>query len=554
MDSVPNGSRLYFDVGHGVDPAESALSGQDDILEFHVVCSTMRSQGISEDYIKMKTFSCTIGSHTFTYAMLNLGASINVMPALIYKSLNLGDLELTRMEIQLANRSVVQPLGVLKDVLIQDEASGEGSALILGRPYFMTAKKKIDVHAETLSMEFGDTYVKFNIFEALKYPTEYHSIFSIDAIDGLMEEYFRLGTSSASLVDFVNISDEVRSDSSQKESQQTEVESNSRHMKIYVSPQLQTTELKSLPEHLKYAYLGENQQFLVIIANNLSREQEEKLLEVHRKHKKAIGWTLAYLSGINPSKCMQKILLEEDARPVRQQQQRLNLTLLHVVKKEVTKPLIVGIIYSILDRQRVSPVQVVPKKSKMMVIKNPQDEMMLAKIQNNWRVCFDYRKLNQATRNDHFPLLFVNQVLEKLVDSHSTPRSIQDYLHMYIRNVRIYKDVVLTLQRSKHFSEMHDQHLLRPLGGLHGGIVLGHLVSARGIEVDKAKIDVISSLSNPSYVRFIKDFNKIALPLSKLLQKDTDFVFDQPCVVAFQELKKTHVRAHPPSTKLGTSV
>ncbi|RDX96190.1 hypothetical protein CR513_21179, partial [Mucuna pruriens] len=57
----------------------------------------------------------------------------------------------------------------------------------------------------------------------------------------------------------------------------------------YVSPQPQTTELKSLPERLKYAYLGNNQQFSVIIANNLNREQEEKLLKVLRRHKKALG-------------------------------------------------------------------------------------------------------------------------------------------------------------------------------------------------------------------------------------------------------------------------
>ncbi|RDX84217.1 Retrovirus-related Pol polyprotein, partial [Mucuna pruriens] len=83
------------------------------------------------------------------------------------------------------------------------------------------------------------------------------------------------------------------------------------------------------------------------------------------------------------------------------------------------------------------------------------------------------------------------------------------------------------------------------------GIVLGHLVSNRGIEVDKAKIDIISSLPNPSsvrevrsflghagfYRRFIKNFSKLALPLSKLLQKDVEFNFDQPCVEAFQELK-----------------
>ncbi|RDX94505.1 Retrovirus-related Pol polyprotein from transposon 17.6, partial [Mucuna pruriens] len=84
------------------------------------------------------------------------------------------------------------------------------------------------------------------------------------------------------------------------------------------------------------------------------------------------------------------------------------------------------------------------------------------------------------------------------------------------------------------------------------GTVLGHLVSSRGIEFDKAKVDIITSLPNPTSVRegrsflghvgfyrcFIKNFSKIALSLSKLLQKDMDFVFDQPYMEAFQELKK----------------
>ncbi|RDX99960.1 Retrovirus-related Pol polyprotein from transposon 17.6, partial [Mucuna pruriens] len=70
------------------------------------------------------------------------------------------------------------------------------------------------------------------------------------------------------------------------------------------------------------------------------------------------------------------------------------------------------------------------------------------------------------------------------------------------------------------------------------GIVLGHLVSSRGIEVNKAKVDIIASLPNPTSMRFIKNICKIALPLSKLLQKDVDFDFDQPYVEAVQELKK----------------
>ncbi|RDY09375.1 hypothetical protein CR513_06261, partial [Mucuna pruriens] len=173
-------------------------------------------------------------------------------------------------------------------------------------------------------MEFGDTFVKFNIFEALKHPVEDHSIFSIDAIDGLVEDYLRISIGSANLVDFIDTCDEsieiesinlegaeavcnsqqeAGSDSSQKESQQIEAESDfgqlSPHLDRYVSPQ-SNIELKPLPEHLKYAFLGDHQQFLVIIANNLSGEQEEKLLEVLIKHKKDIDWTLADLLGINP--------------------------------------------------------------------------------------------------------------------------------------------------------------------------------------------------------------------------------------------------------------
>ncbi|RDX86963.1 hypothetical protein CR513_31631, partial [Mucuna pruriens] len=73
---------------------------------------------------------------------------------------------------------------------MEDDTFEEGSALILGRPFFMTTKMNIDVHAGTLSVEFGDTYMEFNIFEALKHPAKDHSTFGVDTIDGLMEEYF----------------------------------------------------------------------------------------------------------------------------------------------------------------------------------------------------------------------------------------------------------------------------------------------------------------------------------------------------------------------------
>ncbi|RDX66672.1 hypothetical protein CR513_54538, partial [Mucuna pruriens] len=77
-------------------------------------------------------------------------------------------------------------------------------------------------------------------------------------------------------------------------------------------------ELKLLSGHLKYAYLDNDQQFPIIIVDNLHLEQEEKLLQVLKQHKKAIGWRLSNLLGINPSICMHKILMEEEACPIRQ--------------------------------------------------------------------------------------------------------------------------------------------------------------------------------------------------------------------------------------------
>ncbi|RDX70508.1 hypothetical protein CR513_50236, partial [Mucuna pruriens] len=453
---------------------------------------------------KIFSVPCTIGDCTFADAMLDLGASINVMPASTYRSLNFGDLEPTGMTIQLANRSIVQPLGVLEDVLVQvnelifpadfyvldmeDETSGKESTLILGRPFLRTARTKIDVHAGTLSMEVGDTLVQFNIFEAMKHPTEDHSLFGIDIMEELVEEYFQLDNCSEKVEDFAGLTksssclkadyDEVQEPPDSKgdyndvvdlafEKELTELlnqvcypktsestnngevnvaetkrplpaklatifttdmksakegrvnarlkvnsaeESNMRadtltetisasedqtqtKVKLDVppgseseaaqevnadlnptrtetilpsrpkqqraeiisalmmssreqdgqmdprpiteeSPSLPPIELKPLPSHLKYAYLDKEQQLPVIIASNLNQEQEEKLLEVLRQHKKAIGWKLSDLPGINPSICMHRILMEEDIKPIRQQQRRLNPTILDVVKKE----------------------------------------------------------------------------------------------------------------------------------------------------------------------------------------------------------------------------
>ena len=173
-------------------------------------------------------------------------------------------------------------------------------------------------------------------------------------------------------------------------------------------------EQKPLPNHLKYAYLGAASTLPVIISASLTELEEEKLLRVLRDHKNALGWSLADLKGIRPSMCMHRILLEEGYKPSVEAQRRLNPTMKEVVRKEVLKWLDTGVIYPISDSAWVSPVQVVPKKGESTVIRTENNILLPSRTVTGWRICIDYRKLNKATRKDHFPLPFLDQMLDRL--------------------------------------------------------------------------------------------------------------------------------------------
>ncbi|RDY10001.1 hypothetical protein CR513_05530, partial [Mucuna pruriens] len=407
--------------------------------------STTGAQALPKKCQDPRIFSipCTIGDCTFVDAMLDLRSSINVMPTSIYKSLNFGDLEPTGMTIQLANRSVVQPLGILEDVLVQvnelifpedfyvldmeDETSGKGFTLILERPFLMTARTKIDVHTKTLSMEFGDTLVHT--------PFEDHSLFGIDLIDELVEECLQLDNNSKDsknfagsidsisclgsrtveadydevhdLPDFeddnidladlsqeaelIKLLDQVRNHENLECSNNVEVQVvETEELFISQVATMFTTEYESAKRgrdqrrtevistkktmvkanphvEIMLAYLVPSSIQVSQLDSKLfndnsssppspmelkplpSHGQEDKLLQALRQHKKAIGWKLSDLPRINPSIFMNRILMEEEAKPIRQQQRRMNLTILDVVKKEVTKLFAAGIIYPISD-------------------------------------------------------------------------------------------------------------------------------------------------------------------------------------------------------------
>ena len=172
--------------------------------------------------------------------------------------------------------------------------------------------------------------------------------------------------------------------------------------------------LNELLEHLKYAFLEAGKSKPVIILADLTKHKEQKLLKILKKYKGVIAWFIDDLKGIIPSICIHKILLEENAKTSIEHQKRLNLVMKEVVRKEVLKWLNVGFIYVISDSPWVSPVHVVPKKSGFTVIRNEKNELIPTRTVIGWRVCIDYRKLNIATRKDHYPLPFIDQMLDML--------------------------------------------------------------------------------------------------------------------------------------------
>ncbi|GKF08868.1 reverse transcriptase domain-containing protein, partial [Tanacetum coccineum] len=142
-------------------------------------------------------------------------------------------------------------------------------------------------------------------------------------------------------------------------------------------------ELKDLLSHLKYAFL-----------------------KVLKSHKRAIAWKITDIKGIDPRFCTHKILMEDDYKPTVQSQRRVNPKIHEVIKKEVLKLLDAGMIYPISDSPWVSPVHCVPKKGGITVVANEENELIPTRLVTGWRVCIDYRKLNEATRKDHAPGTF----------------------------------------------------------------------------------------------------------------------------------------------------
>nr|GEV34957.1 retrovirus-related Pol polyprotein [Tanacetum cinerariifolium] len=342
---------------------------------------------------------------------------------------------------------------------------------------------------------------------------------------------------------------------------------------VYVKVEV---ELKDLPPHLEYAFLKGNDKFPVIIAKDLSVEENTALIMVLKSHKRAIAWKLSDIKGIDPEFCTHKILMEEDFEPAVHHQRRVNPKIHDVIKLEVIKLLDAGMIYPISDSPWVSPVHCVPKKGGFTVVENEDNELIPTRLVTGWRVCIDYHTLNEATRKDHFPLPFMDQMLERLARNQyycflddffgTFPRCMMAIFHdMIEKTMEVFMDVFSVFGNSFQSCLSHLERMLKRSEDTNlclnwekshfmvkEGIVLGHKISKQRIKVNKAKVHVITKLPHPTtvkgirsflghagfYRRFIKDFSKIARPMTRLLEKDIPFHFSKECVEAFQTLKR----------------
>ncbi|GJX40921.1 reverse transcriptase domain-containing protein [Tanacetum coccineum] len=524
-------------------------------------------------------------------ALADLGASINLMPLSIWKKLQLSGLTETKMVLELADRTISKPTGVAENVFVKvgkfyfpadfvvlDFIADPRVPLILGRPFLRTAHALIDVYEgeitlrnddQSLTLKCGDApSISYNNLESLK---------KVDLIDVTCEEYSQevlgfsdsiaynnpsphfdpiVSTSSPTLTPFdesdfllfeeadafIAIDDEpvspvfnatyydpegdililealLNNDPLPSPDQGDYYPGIQKDLKV-VEPkesshepkdEIPEVELKELPPHLEYAFLEENNKLPVIISKDLSQDEKTSLIHVLKNRKQAIAWKLSDIRGIDPEFCSHKILLEDDYQP-------------SVTSKESH-----GIVHPIV---------------KFFQIPNDPKEQEKTTY---------YVPITEHSRTRRMPSVLCNAPeLSNVYDGyfHDMDRKTME---VFMDDFSVFGDSFSSCLANldKMLKRCEDTKLALNWEKSHfmvkEGIVLGHKISRKGIEVDKAKVDVISKLPHPTtvkgiqsflghagfYRRFIKDFSKISRPMTHLLEKNTPFILTEaPILIA----------------------
>ncbi|KAK1651456.1 hypothetical protein QYE76_069261 [Lolium multiflorum] len=419
-----------------VEPAVAIVKDlvTENVEDGHIIfcedASNIVSHPNKPKQVSVPMLSVRIGDHCY-YGLCDIGASVSAIPYELYTEImheiDSCELEDIDVVIQLANRETISPIGIVRDVevlcgkikypadfLVLGSAASDYCPIIFGRPFLNTCGAIIDCKKEKILTKFAGESYEFNFSKFTKTPYKA----DLPSNDFKMEQ-------CASIVLVPNNPLQQHLEDSESEvfrKERDELEEIFLRQPILKHDlpveDLGTTpppkedpvfDLKPLPDNLKYAHIDDKKIYPVIISSKLSEIEEERLLEILKKHRGAIGYTLDDLKGISPSICQHAINMEDDAKPVVEPQRRLIPKMKEVVRNEVLRLLEAGIIYPIADSRWVSPVHCVPKKGGMTVVPNDNDELIPQRVVVGLEnIAYDPVPVNDSFPNEQLAVIKVS--------------------------------------------------------------------------------------------------------------------------------------------------
>ncbi|GKA84980.1 reverse transcriptase domain-containing protein [Tanacetum coccineum] len=481
-------------------------------------------------------------------ALADLGASINLMPYSVWRNLSLPELTPTCVTLELADRSISEPIDIVEEVyvtvgrfqfpadfVVVDFEPNPQVPLILGRSFLKTSRALIDVYEGEITLRVGKEAITFNLDQTSRYTTNYNHMTAnrIDVMNALIFSLYEEKKKKPTLFlareddpthmnliqtyydpdgDILLLEAILNSDPSPPlpnqenyfPETQTDLKICKANSLVNEPPEVELKEFANLSLFREYAFLEGDDKLSVIIAKDLKNEDKAALIKVLKSHKRAIAWKLSDIKGINPE--------------VFVRHQNSN-----------------GRAY--------------------------EPSVHHQQTKTGWRVCIDYRKLNEATRKDHFPLPFMDQMLERLagnqfycfldgfsgyfqipIDPKDQEKTtllpygtfayrrmpfglcnapgtfqrcmmaifhdmIEKMMEVFMDDFSVFGDSFSTClsHLDKMLKRCEDTNLVLNWEKSHfmvkEGIVLGHKISKSGIKVDRAKVDVIAKLPHPTTVK-----------------------------------------------------
>jgi hypothetical protein len=369
--------------------------------------------------------------------LCDIGAQVSVLSSKIYDKVQDHNLDLapTSTKLIMGDGRTIRPLGIAyninviisgkcipTDFFVIDAYHSNHDHIILGRSFLKLVDAVLDAGKGKVTMNLNGKKYTYNFLRVSKqpspFPPEDEEVEVVDShcfFGTLRYPLQRVMENQANDQQHEEIEEATKGLEPQDGSVEEQKFEDIGEIKPE-EPQVPEVDLKPLPKGLKYEFLGLDKTYPVIVSDELSPEENEKLLNLLKKHTKVIGYSINDLKGLSPTFCTHRIPMENQCRPVVDHQRRLTHAMREVVKKEVIKLLDAGIIYPVTHSEWVSAVHCVLKKGGLIVVKNEKIELIPQRTVTEWWMCIDYRKLNKATKKDHFPLPFIDEMLERLAN------------------------------------------------------------------------------------------------------------------------------------------